>query len=366
MEFLNQEESSSNIRIVNTTEHDVSIDQQYDVDPLSPHVPTTTQLPNSNVTDSSMARMTNNNFTNEEEEGSEGNNDDDDEFTASHNRSRFRSFVQYTHAILALLSAVVLDLTSANNKSVLSKIVRIVATAFTYVTIFTSATGLLLWAIAYLMDHGWYLLAVTSAVMLLLQCALLLAFYEWMWQWQGRVISYLCGSSDNNSNSNSYIGYNRLRSVHILDDDDMEDHLTLRGWIKQIVRALVTCLIWSLYCAWNVKVDFWITDQYMEARPAYYAIELRLVNCFEAATILLGAALLLYYAYPSFYRLNFCRDRLPSSATTSITGTTVDTTIADVPFAFASTEDVDNESYTIAVDEDNEVTMGVGMQNLII
>ena len=371
MEFLNQEESSSGSRIVaNTTEHDVSIDQQYNVDALSPPATTTTQLPNiNNVTDHSTAR-TNSNFTNEEE-GGEGNNDDNndgDEFTASRNRSRFRSFLRYTRAVLALFFAVVLDLTSANNKSILSKIVRIVVTTFTYVTIYTNATGLLFLAMDYLMNHGWYLLTVTSAVMVLFLSGLLLVFYEWMWQWQGRVISYLC---DDGSNSNSYTGYNRLRSVTVLDDDDMEDDLTLRGWIKQIVRVLVTCLIWSLSCVGIMKVDFWITDRYVKARPQAYEIEYYLLDGFENAAILLGAALLLYYAYPSFYRLNFCRDRLPSSATltTSFTGTTtVDTTIdANVSFAFASTEDVDNESYTIeVVDEDDEMTMGVGMQNLII
>jgi hypothetical protein len=379
MEFLNQEGSSSNSRIVaNTTEHDVSIDHQCHADALSPPAPTITQLPNNTyVADNSTARMTNTNFANEEEGGERGNNDhytndnDDDEFTASRNRSRFRSLLRYTRAILALFFAVVLDLTSANNKSILSKIVRIVVTAFTYLTIYTNATGLLFLAMEYLMNHAWYLLAVTSAVIVLFLSGLLLAFYEWMWQWQGRVMSYLCGGNSSNNISNSYTGYNILRSVTVLDDDDMEDDLTLKGWIKQIVLALVTCLIWSLSCVGIMKVDFWITDHYVKARPQAYEIEHYLLDAFETAPILLGAALLLYCAYPSFYRLNFSRDRLPSSASfiTSFTGTTpVDTTIdANVSFAFASNEDVDNGSYTIeVVDEDDEVTMGVGMQHLII
>merc|ERR1711933_649805 len=110
-----------------------------------------------------------------------------------------------------------------------------------------------LWVIAYLMDHSWYLLAVTCSVVLIFLCAIFLAFYEWMWQWQGRTFSLLCAGSDNISNS----GYNILRSVNILDDDDMEDDLTLRGWIKQIFRALLSCLVWLLYCVFNIKIDFW-------------------------------------------------------------------------------------------------------------
>lgn len=325
--------------IANT--NDVSIDQ-CNVDPLSPPAPTS-QLPG--------ASMTTSDFT-IEEEGIEG---DDDEFTAAHSRSLFHSFLRYTRAIFALLSVCVLDLTSANNTSFVSKIVRIFVTVSIYGTVFTSSTGLLMWAIAYLMDHGWYLLAVTCSVVLLLLCVVLLVFYEWMWQWQGRIISVLCGGSD----INSHRGYNILRSVNILDDDDMEDGLTLRGWIKQIIEALVSCFIWVLYCMLNVKVDFWITDQYIVARPAYHTIELRLVNCFEAAPVLLGAALLLYYAYPSFYRLSFHHERVSTSATISGNVDTI-----DVPFA--STEDENNTRYTIGVDEDNEVTIGAGMQNLII
>jgi len=287
-----------------------------------------------------------------EDDGVEGT---DAEFTTIHDRSAFRSFLRYTCSIIALILHCMLDLTNANNKTIVSWIVRISFTIISYGTLYTSSTGMLLWAIAYLMDHGWYLLAVTCSVVLIFLCAILLAFYEWMWQWQGPAFSILCAGSGNNTNS----GYNRLRSVNILDDDDMEDDLTMRGWIKQIFRALVCCLIWSLYCAGNVKIDFWITDQYMMARPTYYAFELRLVNCFEAAPILLGAALLLHCAYPNLLHRNFCREYL--SETSTLTGTM--DTMAE---PFASSEDNDSERYSIVVDEDNGVTMGVGIQNLII
>jgi hypothetical protein len=340
MEVLNHEEMLSNSGIAGTD--NASIDQR-DTDPLSSSAPT--QQPPGTVTgNTTMARAA---FTNgATTAGDEG---DDNEFTAGQNRSLFRSFLRYTRAILALLGAFVLDLTNANNQSIVSKIVRIVATTFTYGTIYTGTTGVLLWTIAYLMDHGWYLLAVTCSMVTLLLCGIFLALCEWMWRWQGRVVSYVCGGGGDNGRN---IGYNRLRSVNILDDDDMEDDLTFRGWVKQIIHALVTSLIWSLYCALNVKIDFWITDQYLVARPSHYAIELRLVNCFEAAPVLLGAAVLLYFAYPSFYRWNFSRE--PSSSLVAATGT-VDTIAAP----FATAEDTDNDRF-------NEVTMGAGMQSLII
>jgi len=343
MEVLNQEETLSSSGIVGTD--NASIDQR-NTDPLSSaSAPTQQQPPGTtvtgNTTTTARAAFTNGATTTAGDEG------DDNEFTTGENRSLFRSFLKYTRAILALLGAFVLDLTNANNQSIVSKIVRIVATIFTYGTIYTSATGVLLWTIAYLMDHGWYLLAVTCSMVTLLLCGVFLALCEWMWQWQGRVVAYVCGG-DNGSN----IGYNRLRSVNILDDDDMEDDLTFRGWVKQIIHALVTSLIWSLYCALNVKIDFWITDQYLVARPSHYSIELRLVNCFEAAPVLIGASVLLYFAYPSFYRWNFSRE---SSSSLVAATATVDTIAAP----FATAEDMDNDRF-------NEATMGAGMQSLII
>mmetsp|Transcript_13328 Transcript_13328/g.33531 ORF Transcript_13328/g.33531 Transcript_13328/m.33531 type:complete len:329 (+) Transcript_13328:218-1204(+) len=324
---LNQEESLD----TGLAETMVASFDQNNTDPLGP--------PSSSDNDSSIPRTT---FAGDDEL------EESAEFTAARNNPRLRSFLRYTRSILALASTVLLDLTRADNKSLVSKIVRIVSTGFVYATIYTTLTGMMLWAIAYLMDHGWYLLAATSSVVLLLVCCILLVVYEWMWSWQGRVVSYVGSNS----------GYHRLRSVTVLNDDEMEDDLTLRGWIRQIVRALVSCLVWSLYCVLNVKIDFWITDLYMEARPNYFKIELRLVNCFEAAPILLGAALLLYVAYPSFYQLTGWMERLSTYARGADNNATQ---------TFASTEELDSERYTIQVDEeDNEVTMGVGMQNLII
>ena len=326
MEVWDQESSSSDSRMADTTGTSL---EQHNTNPLNSSSRT------SGVSDNgdSLPRTT---FAGDElEEG---------EFTASNDQSRFRFFLRYIRSFLTLLFSILLDLFSANNKSILSKTIRILATGFVYATVYTSTTGMLLWTIAYLMDHGWYLLAVTSSVVLLLLCCAILVLYEWMWLWQGRAISFLCRDS-------SSIGYNRLRSVNVLDDDEMEDDLTFVGLIRQTVRGLVCCLVWSLYCVLNIKIDVWITDHYILARPEHFAIELRLVNCFEAALALLGAAVLLYFAYPSFYRWNFA-----ASANTD----------ADTTIAFASTEEIDNEGYTIEVDQDNEAGMGLGMQNLII
>ena len=329
---------------MNAVTIDVSVNQR-DADPLSSAAPIG-QGPNHETKDVARSNL------HSEDDNGEGN---DTEFTPARDHSPFRSFQRYARSVLALFSACVLDLTNANNKTVVSWIIRIFFTIITYGTIYTNSTGLLLWAIAYLLDHRWYLLAVTCSVVLIFLCAMLLAFYEWMWQWQGRSISLWCSGSDNRSSS----GYNVLRSVNILDDDDMEDNLTLRGWAKEIFRALVSCLIWSVYCIVNVKIDFWITEQYIVARPTYYVIELRLINCLEAAPILFGAALLLNHAYPNLLYRNFSREYISGSPT--ITGT-VDT------FAepFASSEELDSERYLIVVDEDNEARIGVGMQNLII
>mmetsp|Transcript_22922 Transcript_22922/g.48794 ORF Transcript_22922/g.48794 Transcript_22922/m.48794 type:complete len:340 (+) Transcript_22922:31-1050(+) len=334
MESLNQEEllAATNNGFADTIQSSVD---QCDVDPLSPPSPTTQQ------TQSASAIMDTTSFTVEEEIGEIN----EDEFTANHSRTVFWSLLRYLRAILALLSAFVIDLTSADNKSVCSNVAKVLITLFTYGTIYTSTTGRLLWAIAYLMDHGWYLLAVTCSIVLLLGCGIVLALYEWMWKWQVRMMSLLC---ENNTNS----GFNRLRSVNILDDDDMEDDLSLRAWIKRITYAVVYCLIWSLYCVLNVKVDFWINGHYVQARPAYYPIELRLVNWFEGAPILLGAGLLLYFAYPHFYRWNYSSERgTPFATVTGSAGTTA------APFTL--TGDFSSDRYTILISEDDDEPTGI-------
>jgi hypothetical protein len=81
----------------------------------------------------------------------------------------------------------------------------------------------------------------------------------------------------------------------------MEEDLSFQGWMKRFARIFAFAVVWFLYCFVNLKLDFWITDLYMISRPAYHRFELQLVNCFEAAPILAGVAVLMYYAYPPFF-----------------------------------------------------------------
>ncbi|VEU41401.1 unnamed protein product [Pseudo-nitzschia multistriata] len=278
----------------------------------------------------------------------------DNDFTADYNRSRFRSAAKYARAVLALASAFVLDLTSAGNTTLVSVAARVSLTLFAYAVVYTSASRMLLMAIAYLMNHGWYLLAASCALILLLGCGILLAVCEWMWRWQDRALSVL----DRNN-----IGYDRLRSVNVLDDDEMEDGPSLRAWVRRIGSAVFACLVWSLFCALSANADAWIADAYKGARPSAPSIELRLVGCLEGLFLLAGAALLLYVACPSFYRLHLHLSRPGALGT------------AAVPLAhderglgFGGGLDFDfddNDNYTITVRED-EVTVGRGIQNLIL
>jgi hypothetical protein len=249
----------------------------------------------------------------------EGNEDENNDFTTNHNHSCFRSFFRYARAIFVLLLEFVFNLTTFDSTSIVSKIVKLFITVSSYTIVYTSVTARLLWAVHYLMEHNWYILVVTCSVVLLFGSVIVLACYEWMWRWQDRTLSWLGADSiggydaiigiDNN-NDNGDTSSNRrqrLRPVTILDDDDMEDDLSLRAWTKRIGYGLICCLIWSLYCVIIVTFDFFITDQYIIGRPSYYKIELRLLNCFEAAPIMFGAALCkLYYTYPYIYRWHYC------------------------------------------------------------
>lgn len=264
------------------------------------------------------------------------------EFSANNDPSRFRPVLKYSWSVLALARDFVLDLTHVSNTSLVAKVARIALTVLLYVGVYTPCTGHLVYAMSYLKDHGWYLLAVTTAVVLLLGSGLVLAVYEWCWGWQQRCLS----------NSSSRSAYDRLRSVTVLDDDDMEDRLTLRGWLKRFGLGLVYCGVWSVYCALNATVDFWITDLYRHARPEYFSIELLLVNCLEAAPFLVGAATQWTVAYPGMFRF----DRAPPAA-------------REQPFSSLFHEEEfagggDGE-YTITV-HDDEVVFGNGMQNLIL
>jgi len=248
--------------------------------------------------------------------------DDENDFTTLNHRWKcFQSFLRYTRAIFKLVIEFLLNITSFDNTSVASSIVKLFITVSSYAMIYTSVTGQLMWAIRYLIESHWYILAVTASILLFLGSWIILTCYEWMWRWQERIFLLTGAGSigrydavilihnsdddddDDEINSNNSGTYRRRhrRPLAILNDDDMEDDLSLKAWMKQIGYGLFCCLIWSLYCVIIVKIDFWLTDQYIVNRPDYYQIELQLVNCLEASPILLGAALFLHYAYSSFY-----------------------------------------------------------------
>ncbi|KAG7348880.1 hypothetical protein IV203_011477 [Nitzschia inconspicua] len=222
---------------------------------------------------------------------------------------RHRSILHYCYSVSRLLIVdVLLELTSADNTSVLSKLLRLGMTVGSYFLLYTTATGHLMWGIAYLNDHGWYLLAASGSITLLLISTLVLTSYEWMWRWQERLcfplvrrIFSCCVNNDQSILEYSAVGGRRRRMVVVHEDDDMEEDLSLRAWLHRFGKMAAACVVWLLYCLANIKIDFWITDQYILARPQYHRYELQLVNGFEAAPILVGAAVLLYWAYLPFY-----------------------------------------------------------------
>ena len=173
---------------------------------------------------------------------------------------------------------------NADNPSVLSKVLRVIFTLFSYVMLYTKVSGKIAWTIAYLLDHHYYLLMVTCSVALLAVSALLLTSYEYMWRWQD-----VCLSLTSNTTARSNV---------LIVDDDEEDSLI--AWAKTVGRKVFILLMWSVFCAMNTKLDFWIWTQYMVAHP-HYNMEVQLVNCLEAAPLLLGSACAMYYLYPPFF-----------------------------------------------------------------
>ena len=257
---------------------------------------------------------------------------DEDEFNTS-SKSKFWQYLRYVWSVLVLATKISLDQLHAHNTSMLSRLLRLSVSVFFYAMVYTTTTGMLILGMAFLWDQGWYPLMMSCAMMILFLACILLLALEWMWLWQSKVTSMICSS-------NSYL---RLRSIAVLDDDEMEDDLTLQGWTKLFTRIGVACVIWLVYCFLIVKADFWITDNYPLSNQ--YAIVLKLVNCFVVAPFPLGAAVLLYFAYPPSYRLNFA---------------------AYANGTFATSEEMDNEGYTIPVEDPENTEDAMRIQNLKI
>lgn len=174
--------------------------------------------------------------------------------------------------------------TSADNESLVSRGLRVLVTVLSYGFFYTKSAGTLLNGMVYLVDHHWYVLSVTCAVVVLAISAALLAAYEWMWRWQAWLLASTSGSSQHR--------------VVTVEDDDTE---SWQAWAKKLGRVALIILAWSLYCWVNVRLDYWVFwSQYSVAHPKFN-LELILVNCLQAGPILVGSAYTLYHLYPAFF-----------------------------------------------------------------
>ncbi len=173
--------------------------------------------------------------------------------------------------------------TNAENNTMVSRVLRVIVTSLSFCFFYTKAAGTLLNAMVYLVDHHWYLLAITCAIVVLGISFSILAVYQWMWRWQEWVLL---------STNPTY------HRVVTLDDEDE----TWPALAKTMGWKALFVLMWALFCWANVRLDylvFW--SQYADAHPQYN-IELIFVNCLQAGPILAGAAFALYYIYPAFYQ----------------------------------------------------------------
>jgi hypothetical protein len=232
-------------------------------------------------------------------------------------QSRIWKFLKYTWKWVKCILHFFFDLLSADNKSLVSRVSRVVLTASSFGVMLPNLAGQILWGMAYLIEHGWYPLAVTSSILLLMLSAAILTSYEWMWRWQEN--TYCCGfsprggangaigggvssSTSNRDEENVHVQYRPI--VVVMDDNeiDLEEDLSVRGWMKKIGRIAGFGVLWFLYCLLNVRLNFWIWNQYIVANPHHHPLKLRLVACLAVTPILVGAAALLYFAHPPFYR----------------------------------------------------------------
>jgi hypothetical protein len=181
------------------------------------------------------------------------------------------------------------DVTSAENGSAPSRIIRIVLSGLLYCSLYTKVSGTLLNAMVYLVDHSWYLLAVTCSVVVLGISYSLLILYEWMWHWQSQSLVWLSPSAQST--------YRRI-VTHDVDDEDA----TWQTWAKKVARGTLIVVAWAFYCWGNVRLDYMVFwSQYSDAHPRYN-LELLFVNSLQAAPILVGAVYTISLLFPAFYQ----------------------------------------------------------------
>ena len=181
------------------------------------------------------------------------------------------------------------DMTNAENGSVASRMLRIALSLFLYCSLYTKFSGTLLNAMVYLVDHSWYLLAVTCAVVVLGISYSLLALYEWMWHWQSQPWIWMVPTAQST--------YRRI-VTHDVDEEDV----TWKTWTKKVGRCALIVIAWALYCWGNVRLDYMVFwSQYSDAHPGYN-LELLFVNSLQAAPILIGATYTIFLLFPAFYQ----------------------------------------------------------------
>jgi len=177
--------------------------------------------------------------------------------------------------------------TRYDNEASMSLALRAFVGLFSYTVIYTKVTGTLLNGVLFLVTHRWYVLAMTCSVVVLLVSAALLSLLQWMFNWQGRFLAQTVTSDPQRIR----------RSLHVEDDDD----LSMLTWAKAAAHCLLVCILWTIFCWVNVRLDyalFW--HQYSTANPVYN-MELYVVNALQALPILLGAAYAVYHLAPSLF-----------------------------------------------------------------
>ena len=180
----------------------------------------------------------------------------------------------------------------ADNPSFISLVAKFGLTIASYVFVFVKVSGGLMAAIAYLLDHHWFLLAVMCILVLLAVSALLLTFYEFMWKWQQQ--DWVRAFTPQPTG---------LRNI-VIEDDDLE----WKTYARQACRILLILSGWALFCILNTKLEFWIWRHYLVAHPNHNG-EVQFVNCLESMPILFGAACTMFYLYPPFYTWNYLQQQ---------------------------------------------------------
>lgn len=190
--------------------------------------------------------------------------------------------------------SLVSEATSAENTSTANLAIRVAVTFLTYVVFYTRTVGVLMTGIWFLVAHHWYVLASTCSVVILLLSSVVLISFEWMWQWQAKLMSFFFQGSAA-----------RGRRQVIVDEDYGEGDQQFDSWqvwSKKLCRGALILLGYTVYCWLNIKLDhkvFWA--QYDHAHPKHN-LELFFVNCLQAAPILVGAGFTLYKLDPRLIR----------------------------------------------------------------